>query len=95
VTVIDCMHEAANSIASGMPSRRWQISTTALCGVSDTPRATIRARSMNSEAAEESSPVSTSNDGTGQGCSYSMRSPSRLVARILTVSDRARIASIM
>ena len=37
----------------------------------------------------------TSSDGTGQSCSSATRRPSRLVARIVTVADCARIVSII
>ena len=92
VTDIESSREAANSIASGIPSSRWQISTTASSSsTGETPRATAHARSTNSEAAAESGPVRTSRGGTGQSNSSLIRNPSRLVARILTVSERAKI----
>ena len=96
VTVIDCMREAASSIANGIPSRRAQISTTApgSAPVSEISGATAAARCMNRVAAAASTPLSTSSDGTGQSCSSATRKPSRLVARIFTVAERARIASI-
>ncbi len=79
-------------MASGMPSRRRQISTTASASSPGaTAGATAEARSTNNVAALEW----TSSDGTGQSCSSFSRSPSRLVARIFTVSERAKIASIM
>ena len=95
VTDIESSREAANSIASGIPSSRWQISTTASSSsTGETPRATAHARSTNSDAAAESGPVRTSRGGTGQSNSSLIRNPSRLVARILTVSERAKIESI-
>ena len=54
-TVMDCIREAANSIASGIPSRRRQISTTASPRpASEMPGATAWARSTNNVAALES-----------------------------------------
>ena len=55
--------------------------------------ATLRARSTNKVTAAESVPAPTSSEGTGHNCSSATPSPSRLVARILTVADCARIAS--
>ena len=96
VAVIDCMREAASSIANGIPSRRPQISTTAPASapVSEIPGATAPARCRNRVAAGDSTPASTSSEGTGHSCSSATRTPSRLVARIFTVAERARIASI-
>ena len=90
------MREAASSIANGIPSRRPQISTTALASApaSEIPGATAAARCRNRVAAAESTPASTSSEGTGHSCSSATRKPSRLVARIFTVAERARIASI-
>jgi hypothetical protein len=42
---------------------------------------------MNRVTAAESVPVSTSSDGTVHNCSTATPSPSRLVARIVTVAD--------
>ena len=98
VPVIDTMREAASSIARGMPSSRRQISTTAPASsdaANDAPGDTAWALSMNNVAAAESDPVRTSSDGTGHSCSSAIRKPSRLVARILTVAEPARIDSIM
>ena len=50
---------------------------------------------MNNVAAAESTPVLTSKGGTGQSCSSLTLRPSRLVARIFTVSECVRTASIM
>ena len=90
------MREAASSIANGIPSRRPQISTTAPASapVSEIPGATAVARCRNRVAAGESTPASTSSEGTGQSCSSATRTPSRLVARIVTVAERARMASM-
>ena len=52
---------------------------------------TVCARSMNNDAAAESSPGRASSDGTGQSCSSATRNPSRLVARIFTVDEAAKI----
>ena len=78
-----------SSIASGMPSRRRQISTTAAASrrVNETLGATSWARSTNRVAAASPAPMLTSSDGTGQSCSSRCRSPSRLVARIFTVAE--------
>jgi hypothetical protein len=93
---MDCMREAANSIANGIPSRRRQISATASVSSDiENPGATARARSMNRAAADESMLESTSNGGTGHSCSSFIRKPSRLDVRIFTVADCVRMASIM
>ena len=91
------MREAASSIANGIPSRRRQISTTAAASSawpSEKREATLRARSTNSSTAAESMPAPTSSEGTSHSCSSATPSPSRLVARILTVAECARMASI-
>ena len=97
MAVIDAIREAANSMANGIPSRRRQISTTAAASsaaANEKRGATLRARSTNRVTAAESIPAPTSSEGTGHNCSSATPSPSRLVARILTVADCARIASI-
>ena len=84
-------------MANGMPSRRRQISTTATASsgfASEKSGTTLRARSTNRSTAAESMPAPTSSDGTGHSCSSATPNPSRLVARIRTVEERARIASI-
>ncbi len=70
---------AASSIASGRPSRRWQISATTspLAGFTVNPSRTAAARSANSVTASE--PPS---GGTGMTTSPARPSHSRLVARI-------------
>ena len=91
------MREAANSMANGIPSRRRQISTTAAASsavANEKREATLWARSMNRATAAESMPAPTSSEGTGHSCSSATPSPSRLVARIFTVAECARIASI-
>ena len=62
-------------------------------GPSENRCATLRARSTNNATAAESLPASTSSEGTTHNCSSATPSPSRLVATIRTVADRARIAS--
>ena len=84
---------AASSIASGMPSRRRQISATpgALRSVSAKPGKTAEARSMNRRTASFSasaepgraSSSGTPSDGTRQMISGPIRSGSRLVATIV------------
>ena len=84
-------------MANGIPSRRRQISTTAVPSsglATDTCAATLRARSTNRLTAEESIPPLRPSDGTGHACSSATPSPSRLVATIRTVADCARMASI-
>ena len=84
--VIDAIREAASSIASGIPSRRRQISTTAAASsalASEKRGATLRARSTNRLTAAESMPAPTSSEGTGHNCSSATPNPSRLVAKIL------------
>ena len=91
---MDCMRDAANSIANGIPSRRRQISTTnssALAPANEMPGATAPARSTNNMGAAESALLRTSSDGTGQSCSSASRSPSRLVATTVTVAECCRI----
>jgi len=62
MTVIDSRREAANSMASGIPSRRRQISVTASVSLSsEAAGATAEARSTNNFAALEL----MSRDGTG------------------------------
>ena len=83
-------------MANGIPSRRRQISTTAPASSASAIEkrgATLRARSTNRFTAAESIPAPTSSEGTGHSCSSATPSPSRLVARILTVADCARMAS--
>jgi hypothetical protein len=83
-------------MASGIPSRRRQISTTAPASSalpSAKRGATLRARSMNRLAAVELMPASTSSDGTGHSCSSTTPRPSRLVAKIFMVPEGARMAS--
>lgn len=94
--VIDPVRDAASSIANGIPSSLRQISTTAAASAGAVNVAygdTACARSMNNAAAAELLPARISNDGTGQSCSSLSRSPSRLVARIPTVSEWAKIRS--
>ena len=91
---------AASSMASGTPSSRRQISTTAeaLRSVRANPGRTARARSTNSASAgadARSSIGLVAASGRGSGgtrYSHSARSPStvRLVARISTPGQRAR-----
>ena len=87
---------AANSMASGTPSRRWQISTTAraLLSVSAKSALTRRARSTNKLTASVctrrsmSSPGSpTASGGSAISCSPSMAIPSRLVASTTTAGQ--------
>ena len=58
------------------------------------PDAMPWARSTNRVTAAESIPVAASRERTGRTCSSGTPSPSRLVARIFTVADWARMASI-
>ena len=93
---IDAIREAANSMASGIPSRRWHVSTTAAASsavATEKREATLRARSTNRLTAEESMPARTSSEGTSHNCSSATPNPSRLVANTLTVAECARIAS--
>ncbi len=84
---MESKRDAANSMASGIPSTRRQISATASASSKrDAAGATATARSTNNAAALDS----TSNDGTGQSCSSVSRRPSRLVAMTLTVSGSAK-----
>ena len=93
------MRAAASSIASGRPSSRRQISTTAaaLLSVRAKPGRAARARSTNSATAGDAASsaigtpalslaLSAGSDSGGTGYSRSARSPStvRLVARITT-----------
>jgi hypothetical protein len=83
-------------MANGIPSRRRQISTTASASLaldSEKREATLWARSTNRLTAAESMPARTSSEGTSHSCSSATPKPSRLVARILTVADCAKIAS--
>ncbi len=84
---------AANSMASGTPSRRWQISTTAraLLSVSAKSALTCRARSTNRLTASvctrrsmSSSGSPTASGGSAISCSPSIAMPSRLVASTTT-----------
>src|ERR1700734_1736996 len=83
-------------MASGMPSSLRQISTTASASPgwdnekSDT---TLWARSTKRFTAADSVPELTSSDGTRHNCSSLTPTPSRLVARTVTVAEAARIAS--
>ena len=91
------IREAASSMASGIPSRRRQISTTAAASPSSPTVKrgdTCCARSTNKATAAESTPAPTSSEGTGHSRSSAMPSPSRLVATILVVAEAARMASI-
>ena len=77
-------------MASGIPSRRRQISTTAAASslwATEKCGATLRARSTNRFTAAESMPAPISSEGTGHSCSSATPSPSRLVARIVTVAE--------
>ena len=69
-----------------MPSSRRQISSTAADSSADKSRA---ARSLNSSTA-----ATTSSEGTRHNRSSARPSPSRLVDRIFTVADLARMRSI-
>ncbi len=80
------MRDAANSIASGMPSRRRQISTTASASSLERDGRRDRRRAVD-EQRRGARVRWTSSDGTGQSCSSATRRPSRLVARIFTVAD--------
>ena len=83
-------------MASGIPSRRRQISTTAAASsavATEKREATLRARSTNRVTAAESMPAPTSSEGTSHNCSSATPNPSRLVANTLTVAECARIAS--
>jgi len=83
-------------MANGIPSRRLQISATAAASsgvASEKCGATLRARSTNKLTAAESIPALTSNEGTGHSCSSATPKFSRLVAKILTVAECARISS--
>jgi hypothetical protein len=67
LAVIDAIREAANSMANAIPSRRRQISTTALASsalASEKCGAMLRARSTNNVTASESVPAPTSSEGT-------------------------------
>ncbi len=91
------IREAASSMASGIPSRRRQISTTAAASPSSPTMKrgeTCCARSTNKATAAESTPAPTSSEGTGHSRSSPMPSPSRLVATILVVAEATRMASI-
>ena len=81
---------AASSIASGMPSRRRQISVTvaALSSVIAKPGRARRARSLNNSIASSAS----DSDGTPQLTSPGTRSGSRLVARIVTFEQAANMS---
>ena len=85
VTVIDSMREAASSMASGMPSRRRQISATT-SAASTNEMAGATADGALDEQRRGAVDAATSSDGTGQSCSSASRRPSRLVARTFTVS---------
>jgi hypothetical protein len=94
---MDAMREAASSMANGMPSRPRQISTTAPASsgsATEKREATLQARSTNKVTAAESVPASMSSEGTGHNCSSATANPSRLVAKIVTVAECARTASI-
>ncbi len=83
-------------MANGMPSRRRQISTTASASpgwASEKSDTTLWARSTKRFTAADSVPELTSSDGTRHNCSSLTPNPSRLVARIVTVAEAARIAS--
>ena len=84
---------AANSMASGTPSRRWQISTTerALLRVKAKSALTCRARSTNKLMASvrrrrsmSSLGSPTASGGSAISCSPSIAMPSRLVASTTT-----------
>ena len=84
-------------MAKGMPSRRRQISTTAVASsasATENRDETLWARSTNRFPAAELMPPSTSSEGTDHNCSSATSKRSRLVARIFTVAERARMASI-
>ena len=91
--LITVTRAAASSTASGMPSRRRQISATAsaLASSSTKPGCTARARSANSCTASLAITASngearggSSRDESGHTCSPATPSASRLVARIRT-----------
>src|SRR6516164_5006971 len=83
-------------MANGMPSSLRQISTTASASpgwASEKSDTTLWARSTNRFTAVDSVPEVTSSDGTRHNCSSLTPTPSRLVARIVTVAEAARTAS--
>ena len=83
-------------MANGMPSSLRQISTTASASpgwASEKSDTTLWARSRKRFTAADSVPELTSSDGTRHNCSSLTPTPSRLVARIVTVAEAARIAS--
>ena len=90
IGLIATTRAAASSSASGMPSRRLQMSATAAALLSSTtkPGRTARARSLNSTAASAAVTSSidelsgTSSERSGHVCSPGTPSASRLVARI-------------
>ena len=94
VTSIAFARDAANSSASGIPSSRRQISTTAgaFCSVSSKPGSAACARSKNSATAGTparsmngvTSRSSTGSGATGRTCSPITANGSRLVATIET-----------
>ena len=77
-------------MANGMPSRRRQISTTAVASSASATEkrdATLWARSTNEISGGGVDAASTSSEGTDHTCSSATPSPSRLVARIFTVAE--------
>src|ERR1700736_4222511 len=83
-------------MANGIPSSLRQISTTASASpgwASEKSDTTLWARSTKRFTAADSVPELTSSDGTRHNCSSLTPTPSRLVARIVTVAEAARIAS--
>ena len=83
-------------MANGMPSSLRQISSTASASpvwASEKSDTTPWARSRKRFVAADSVPELTSSDGTRHNRSSLTPKPSRLVARIVTVAEAARIAS--
>ena len=90
-----------SSTPSARPPTRWPTGSRRGGGRSPPPRpprragparsrgATLWARSTNRFTAAESIPAPTSSEGTGHNCSSATPSPSRLVARIVTVAECA------
>ncbi len=93
----DVNDDAASSIANGIPSRRRQISTTAVASSASARLKlveTLCARATKRSTAGDVIPPLTFSEGTDHNCSSPTSSRSRLVARIRTLVDWARIASI-
>ena len=81
---MDCIREAASSIPNGIPSRRRQISTTAVGCIAQRDRRRDGPGALD-EQRDAADSLRRSRGGTGQSCSSTTRRPSRLVARIFTV----------